>query len=431
MALLHQLHRKEGKLPWATLIQPALHRAQIGFPMSPRLHQLLSQNKSTLRHIAAVKALYFTRSGQVKPIHTRVINRAYAQTLQEIAVHPQSMYTGKIAHDLIGYLNRVAGQRIVQASDFAHYQVFESPAICHPFRQWSVCSTPFGSGGVSLLELLAIYAEQTPAFKLNSADWVYRFLEASQLTFADRNQYIADPALMSIQAQALLAKDYLQARSQLITDKALKPPVQAGKPRGSLPQQAADPHSRRHGTTSLVIVDADGNGISMTLSIEHEFGSQWFVDGFFLNNELTDFSFMPTDVNGQRITNQITPNARPRSAISPTMVFDAQQQLTVLTGSPGGAVIICYVARNLIALLDFNLSPEQSAASGNLCAMNATSLIEKNSNLTRFLPALHARGEVIQPTELVSGIVTIQRATSKPGWLGAADPRREGEAMGD
>ena len=113
------------------------------------------------------------------------------------------------------------------------------------------------------------------------------------------------------------------------------------------------------------------------------------------------------------------------------MVFDAQQQLTVLTGSPGGAVIICYVARNLIALLDFNLSPEQSAASGNLCAMNATSLIEKNSNLTRFLPALHARGEVIQPTELVSGIVTIQRATSKPGWLGAADPRREGEAMGD
>ncbi len=430
VALLHRLHVRAGKRPWASLVQPALRLANQGFPMSPRLYHLLAANQRTLQSIPAVKALYFTPNGQVKAIGTRIINRAYARTLQRIARNPREFYTGPIAKHFIQTVNDAAGKPLYQPADLSDYRVRESKALCHSFRQWFVCSTPFASGGVSTLELLALYAEQNPIPNKQSVDWVYRFLEASQLTFADRNTYLADPSQMRIQAQSLLDVDYLRSRSQLIQEHAMQTPVAAGIPRGSHFKQAADAQNRRHGTTSLVVVDTAGNGVTMTLSVEHEFGSQLFVDGFFLNNELTDFSFQPSNTAGHPVANQVKPGSRPRSAISPVMVFDRQHQLTLLTGSPGGAVIICYVAKNLIQLLDFDQDPQQSAASGNLCAMNSDPLIEQGSDLMRFIPKLTQRGQHIRTTELVSGIVTIQRAPNQPGWRGAADPRREGQAIG-
>ncbi len=430
VALLYALHLHDGKLPWSTLVQPAIQLADRGFPMSPRLHKLLDKNKQNLKQNPAVSAIYFTKSKQIKPIDSRIINHAYARTLKQVAAQPNIFYNGRIAQDIINTVNHAASRTLMLPADFKAYRVLKAAALCHPYREWSVCTTPFGSGGVSVLELLALFSHHPPITTL-SVDWVYSFLEASKLAFADRNQYIADPKLMQIKARALLDKDYLNTRRQLITDTALTTPVAAGEPLGHKARHAADSHSALHGTTSLVIVDAAGNGISMTLSIEHEFGSQLFVDGFFLNNQLTDFSFMPTDKTNTPMANRVTANRRPRSAISPVLVFDAKQELTLLTGSPGGSAIICYVAKNLIQLLDLKFTPQQSAASGNLCALNQDPILEQDSELITLIPQLTQRGEVIQTQELVSGIVTIQRALDKPGWIGAADPRREGEAIGN
>ena len=431
IALLHHLHLRQGKLPWAALVQPAIDLAKRGFPMSPRLHQLLTKNQAYLKDIPALRSIYFNKQGQLKPVNAEIVNLTYAQTLQAVAANPKNFYNGKIAQDIINAVNQAAKKPLLQLSDFRSYQILEAPALCHPFRQWTLCTTPFGSGGVSTLELLAIYAKHPPMQKNNTADWAYRFLEASKLSFADRYQYLADPSQMQIDPKALLEDRYLNQRAQLISDRALKTPVAAGRPRGSRASHAPDRRNRLHGTSSLVIVDAAGNGISMTLSIEHEFGCELFVDGFFLNNELTDFSFVAYDKSNHLIANRIIANSRPRSAISPIMAFDTTGQLTLLSDSPGGAAIICYVAKNIINLFDFKFDPQRAAASGNLCAMNNDPLLEQNSDLEDIIPTLRERGEQSHSIPLVSGLVTILKSPTQRGWIGAADPRREGEALGN
>ncbi len=429
VALLYQMHRQQGYLPWKTLLQPAINLASKGFPMSPRLNSLLTMDRDILMKDEHVKAVYFTTSGQIKPIHATIKNLAYANTLRTLAKNPSDFYTGRIARDIIEKVNKTAGFSVFSAQDFSRYTPREDHAICADYREDRLCSTPFETGGVTVIELLKLYAHRYSGKTPSDTNWMYYFLEASKLAYADRNQYIADPNFVKQPIDGLLDNDYLLNRSQLITNTPLKTPVMAGIPKGIDRKYAPDVSPKGHGTTSLAIIDKQGNAVSMTVTVEHQFGSHLFVDGFFLNNELTDFSFLAVNAEGKPIANHVEAFKRPRSAMSSMMVFNKKGELIGITGSPGGSPIICYVAKNLIYMLDFNKNPAESSAAGNLCAVNDTPIIESESDLSRYLPKINARGEQAVSAGLLSGVVNIKRAQGG-GWYGAADPRREGQAIG-
>lgn len=430
VALLYKIQRQQGRLAWSDVVKPAIELAKKGFPLSPRLHKLLQLDRSILIKDVHVKALFFMPNSQVKPIDTIIKNPAYAKSLTLIANNPNTFYKGSIAKDIIKKINRLAGFSLYTLSDMSNYAPIQETALCGDYRDNQICSIPFASGGSTVLELLAIYANNHPNLKSKPADWMYHFLEASKLAYADYDQYIADPAFVPQPLKGLLDPGYLLKRSKNVKRCALVTPVAAGVPVNTGVHYAPDRSVKAPGTTSIAIVDKDGNAISMTLTIEHQFGNHIFVDGFFLNNQLTDFSFKAHDLAGKLVANHVEPLKRPRSAIAPVMVFDKKGKLIAITGSPGGKPIICYVAKNVIQMLDFKMNPRDSAASGNLCAVNKPAVIEKNSDVLQYIPELKRRGEQITVVDLLSGVVNIKRAPDD-GWYGAADPRKEGVAIGE
>lgn len=432
VAMLYAMHQKNGKLSWSKLLSPAIERAEQGFPMSPRLFNLLIGDQEILQNNSQVRDIYFTHNGTVKPIGTTVKNPAYAKTLTLIAKSPKNFYTGKIAQDIVNTINKAADKTLYSLKDLTNYQVITYPSVCSSYRdKYIICSVPpSSSGGVAVQELMNIYAQNYNTAESQDARWVYNFLEASKLAFADRNQYLADPKFVKQPVSGLLNKKYITTRAALVNEsQALITPVAAGIPEGIDQRYAPDISPKPHGTTSISIVDKDGNAVSMTVTVEHQFGSHLFTNGFFLNNELTDFSLEPTSLNGQAIANRIEANKRPRSSIAPTMVFDKEGKLEVVTGSPGGSQIICYVAKNLVQILDLKQNALQAASSGNLCAANNIPQIEINSSMVNFLPRLKLYAESYVLSDMVSGETNIVRTND--GWSGAADPRREGIAIGN
>lgn len=431
VALFRKMHQDSGKLSWAQLVQPAIQLAEQGFPMGPRLHTQLMASVNTLGKIQSLADVYFDREGRVKPIGTLVKNLDYAKTLKVIAANPIDFYEGKLAKSIIQEINRLAQKELYKESDFSDYQVLVYQPVCVQYRGvYTICSVPPSTGGgVAVLELMQLYADDYSSSDISDPIWTFRFLQASKLAYADRNQYLADPQYVPQPVTGLLDPGYIKMRSSFIEDRALATPVKPGEPSGIKVAYAADKSFNPHGTTSLSIVDAYGNAISMTLSVEHEFGTHLFFGGFFLNNQLTDFSFAPKSVDGQLIANRVEPGKRPRSSIAPTMVFDQRGDLHAVVGSPGGGYIICYVAKNLIQMLDMKQNALQAASSPNLCAANASAAIEKGESwLSEQVPYLVSLGETVSMTEMVSGEVNILR--TQDGWQGSADPRREGMAIG-
>ncbi|AUR51260.1 gamma-glutamyltransferase [Aquella oligotrophica] len=432
VALLYKMHQDSGKLDWKKLLEPAIKLAQKGFPMSPRLYNLLVADQNVLSANPAITAVYFNSDGSVKAIGTTVKNPDYATTLQKIAKDPQEFYTGSIAKDIINIINEKAGTELYTKKDLKDYNVIVYDPVCSLYRnQYKICSVPpSSSGGATVLELMQIYANNYSGNNPQDVKWAYNFLEASKLAYADRNQYLADPDFVKQPVKGLLNTDYLASRSKLVSESALATPVSAGIPDGIDKKYAPDLSPKPHGTTSMSIVDKNGDAVTMTVTVEHQFGSHLFVDGFFLNNELTDFSFKPVSDNGKPIANRVEAGKRPRSSIAPTMVFDKKGKLYALTGSPGGSQIICYVAKNLIGMLDMGLTPLDAVSSANLCAVNTNPVIESGNDwLNQQIPQLQAMGESIVQSDLVSGETNILK--TKNGWLGAADPRREGVAIGN
>lgn len=429
VALFYKLHKDKGKLPWNTLLQPAIILATHGFPMSARLHKLLLSDRDMLAKDMNVRNVYFNGKN-IKDIGQIVKNPAYANTLSTIAKNPQDFYRGRLAENIIQDINVSAGKKLYNLNDFINYHIVVHPAVCSVYRNtYHICSVPpSASGGVTTQELLGIYANRYHTKNYHDSQWMYYFLEASKLAFADRNKYLADPAFVKQPVQGLLNKDYIKNRSLLIKDRASETPVPAGILAG-MDTHAPDNSEKIPGTTSIAIVDKYGNAISMTVTIESQFGSHIFTHGFFLNNELTDFSFAYKDDNGKLIANRIEPGKRPRSSISPTMVFNKEHQLYAITGSPGGSEIICYVAKNLILMLDMGMKPDTASSLANLCATNTNPAIETFREPIQAIPFLLSKGEMIIRRPMVSGITNILH---KPegGWYGAADPRREGVANG-
>lgn len=426
LRMLELAHRRHGRLPWARLFEPAIRLAEKGFPVSPRLHRLLERDRF-LRNDAGARALYYRADGHALAVGAKLVNRGYAATLRRIAERGAgALYSGPIAKAIVRAVRARGGD--LTLADLAHYAALERDPVCGPYRAFRVCGMgPPSSGGVTLLELLGILRRtdfhRAPPL---SVEAVHLFSEASRLAYADRARYIADPAFVRVPVRGLLDPAYLARRARLIGERSMGA-ARPGHP--ALAPLAADvPETEHHGTSHVSIVDRNGDAVAMTTTIENAFGSRIMVRGFLLNNELTDFSFQPR-ARGLPAANRVEAGKRPRSTMAPTMVFARDGRLRMLLGSPGGPAIVDFVAKTLVAALDWGYGIQAAIAAPNFGSLNGPTLLERDTPVQDLDLALAERGHVLNFARLTSGVQGIERTPG--GWRGGADPRREGVAIGD
>ncbi len=385
-----------------------------------------------MKRLPAAAAYFYQADGTPLAAGTLLRNPALAETLRLIASGgADAFYRGRITDDIVAAVTESPLQpgRITQA-DLAAYEAKVREPVCAPYREWRVCSmAPPSSGGIAVLQMLRLLERfDLKAMVPESVDAVHLIAQAGRLAFADRDRYVADPDKVAVPTAQLLGAAYLQERSQLI-----QPDRDLGKATaGTLKQQSGWavplPQFEPLSTSQISIVDGEGNAVSFTTTIEGPFGSRLFVDGFLLNNELTDFAFTP-ERDGQPVANRVEPGKRPRSSMAPAMVFDAEGRLILVLGSPGGSSIIPYVAKTLIASLDWGLDPQAAADLPNFGNRNGATELEKGTSLEALAPQLQAMGHEVKLTAMTSGVAVI--AVTPEGLLGGADSRREGVAVGD
>jgi len=429
LRMLERAHRRHGRLPWRRLFEPAIRLAESGFPMSPRLNRLL-ERESALRNDPAARRLYYGDGDHAKPVGARIVNAEYAATLRSIArFGANAFYSGAIAEDIVRAVRAHARPGDLALKDFADYRAVERAPVCGPYRTLRICGMgPPSAGGVAVLQILGIL-ERTAFGRAppNSADAVHYFSEAGRLAYADRARYIADPAFAPQPLAGLLDPAYLGERARLIGERSMGQ-AQPGTPRMARAALGEAAETEHAGTSHLSIVDRRGDAVAMTTTIEDGFGSRIMVRGFLLNNQLTDFSFAP-EANGRAIANRVEAGKRPRSSMAPTLVFDAQGNLRLIAGSPGGLAIINYVAKALVATLDWKLDAQAAASLPNFGSRNGPTEIERGTLYELLAPALRDRGHEVRALDFTSGLHLIEKV--RGGWRGGADPRREGVARGE
>ena len=449
--MLEQAHRAHGRLPWAQLIQPAIQLAEQGFQVSPRLNTMLANDKHLMKDPVAAKYFY-DAAGKPWPVGHVLKNPELAEVLRGIAARGSAaLLQGPLAQAIVDKVTRHANPGKLTLADLANYQPKRRAPLCHDLaaagKTVEVCGfPPPSSGAIAVGQILGILA-QTPAaaMKLDgaglpTADWLHDYTEAARLAFADRAQYVADPDFVQPPAgswMSLLDPAYLKSRAALIGAQSLKV-AQPGQPGALKTSFAPMPEQPEYGTSHISIVDAHGNALAMTTTIEDAFGARQMVKGFLLNNELTDFSFAPTGADGQPIANRVQPGKRPRSSMAPTLVFEknadgSRGPLLMSGGSPGGALIIHYTAKTLHGVLNWGLTPQQAINLPNFGSTNGPSLLEEKKFPPATVEALRTRGAEVREMNMTSGLQAITRANvhGKPMWLGGADPRREGVVLGD
>jgi len=432
LRMLEMVHREHGKLPWADLFQPAIRLSEKGFTISPRLAGLLAGEKF-IKDIPVSRAYFHDAAGNPKTEGTLLKNPDLAATLKAVAAGgADAFYTGTVAENIVGtVLTAEQNPSGMTMTDLAAYRAKKRPPVCIPYRVWLICGMgPPSSGGLTTLQILGILqtfdiAAEAPF----GAKAVHLIAEASRLAFADRNTYIADPDFVPVPSGGLLDPAYLQLRASEID-----PSRAGGKRFPGMPGPSAhlkfapDAQEKGLSTTHLSVIDGDGNGVSMTSSIENAFGSRLMSGGFLLNNQLTDFSFRP-EVGGAPVANRAEAGKRPRSSMSPTLVFDGSGKLVMAVGSPGGSRIIGYVAKTLIAALDWNMGMDEAIDAPNFVNRNGATDLEAGTDLEDLKPALEAMGHEVKLMSRASGLHGIR--VSNRGLEGGADKRREGVAIGD
>jgi gamma-glutamyltranspeptidase/glutathione hydrolase len=424
MAMLGLAHEAHGDLPWSALFEGVARTAEDGFAVPKRLARFAGSDFPQARG-ADARALFGTPDGGTVQAGETLRNPGYAATLRVLAAQgPRALLEPPLADRIVERTQAEPRPGSLVRADFAAYRPRTGEPLCRPYRVYVVCVPPPPSSGVSLLQMLAIL-ERTDIAARGPADaqaW-FLFAEASRLMFADRDRYVADPAFVAVPVQGLLDPGYVAARAALIGAQAGEPPV-AGEP----PHAAAfgaDATDEAVGTSHFVVVDAAGNVVSMTTTVESLFGSGRAVDGFFLNNQLTDFSFRPLD--GDRpVANAVAPGKRPRSSMAPVIVLDGEGRVVAALGSPGGSAILTYNAKTLVGLLDWNLPLQQAVELPNLIARGKDFFGEAAKFPPDVLEGLKARGVEVKPgrgeESGLHGVVL--RDPARPE--GAADPRREG-----
>lgn len=447
LRMLEQAHRAAGQLPWAQLFAPAIAQAEQGFAIGPRLHSLL-QGARSLQADAAARAFYYLPGEPLRPwpVGHVLRNPALAEVLHRVAREgADAFYRGPVAQAIARKVAQAQPRPgLLSAEDLTAYRAVQREPLCTAWRErYRVCGfPPPSSGHITLMQLLGMVpppAADAPApGTLPRIDWLYHYSEAARLAYADRALYLADPAFVAAPAgqwASLLAPDYLRQRARLIGPRSLGQ-ASAGQPGPQRSSWAPQPEQAEYGTSHLSVVDRAGRAVAMTSSIEAGFGSGLLVDGgtglaggFLLNNQLTDFSFTPTDAQGRLVANRVEPGKRPRSSMAPTLVFDAHSgQLLLNLGSPGGPAIIHFVAKSLLATLDWGWPPGAALALANFGSFNGPTWLETGQFPDNYSTALRQRGQAVITLDLPSGVQLIQRQGE--GWAAAADPRREGAVRG-
>lgn len=434
LRMLEAVHRLHGKLPWAELFAPAILAAEEGFDVSPRLAALVTLEAERLGRDPQAQA-YFLPGGTPVGAGHRLRNPALAATLRTIAeLGADALHLGPIAAEIAAAVRANANAGLLTTDDLAGYAPARREAVCGPYRGFTVCGMPPPtSGGVAVLQILGLLAHQDMAIDPRGPDAAHLLGEAGRLAFADRNRYLADADHVAVPVRGLLDPGYLLVRAQLPNlDRAIatprpgNPPWQAGAPLATQPAQP------ENGTSHVSIMDAAGNAIALTTTIEDVFGARVMVRGFLLNNQLTDFSFLP-EVDGRPVANRVGPAKRPRSSMSPTIAFGPDGLPAVVVGSAGGARIIGHVAQTLVAMLDWGMEPQAAVSLPRVGAVDDRLEVEAGTAAAALAPALRARGFPVVVQTMTSGLHAIRVLRGPDGvrLLGGADPRREGTAAGD
>ena len=436
IALIAEAHRRWGKLPWATLFQPAIRLAQ-GFEISPRMSQFIAFGRAGLSRNAAARALYLDPQGLPPQPGTFFANPALAATLATLAAQgPDAFYKGDIAQSISAAVSAAeANPAPMTMADLAAYRVTVAAPVCGQYRRYKICGMgPPSSGAVGVLQMLG----QLERFDMqalgpdNPVSW-HLIAESQRLAYADRDTWLGDPGFVQVPVQGLIDPTYIAARSALIRPDARMASAAPGLPAGAPPRRAANDNEVA-GTSHFAVAAADGSVATYTSTVERVFGSGIVAAGMVLNNELTDFNFAPEDQDGLT-ANALAPGKRPRSSMSPTLVYDDKGRLVIALGATGGSTIIAQVAKTLVAALDWGRPIDAAIATPQLVAIADRLSIEKGSVLEAMVPALEALGHKPVPGALplkanavaASGLSSVR---GRSGWTAAADPRSEGRIAG-
>src|SRR6185312_14815750 len=424
IAMLYLAHKEHGRMPWASLFGDAEKLATDGFVVSPRLDFMIHL-KAAPQPSAPDAVRYFSKPDGTELKAGDVLrNPAYAATLKLLAAEgPRAILTGKIARDIVARLHEGPLPGAMTLADLADYRPHESQALCRPYRVYLVCTSQAPSGGPALLEELGLI-EHTDVAKRGPADpqaWL-EIAEAERLMYADRDKYEGDPAFVKYPLQGLLDRTYLADRAKLIGDTA-GPAPQPGHPAGAGLAYGPDHTLEPGGTSHFVIVDAAGNVVSMTTTVESIFGDGRMVDGFFLNNQLTDFSFSPKEPDGAPVANAVAPGKRPRSSMAPNIILDRSGGFVAAVGSPGGNAIPAYVLKAIVGFIDWKLPMQQALDLPNLVARGAAFYAEAARFPPGVVQGLAARGVTLRAGGAEgSGLHGVMKV--KGGYEGGADDRR-------
>lgn len=442
LRMLDMAHKQYGKLPWAALFEPAIKLADGGFVVSPRLATLLKSERHLKKDMTAA-AYFFDGNGDPRPAGYLLKNPALASVLRDIAANgADAFYSGQIARDIEAKVtSHPTNPGSMTAADIAGYQAKVREPVCSDYKAWTVCGMPPpSSGGIAIAQMLGMLETRdigpfAPKDGVLDAEAVHLFSEVGRLVYADRDRYIADTDFVPLPGNSvkpMLDKKYLAERAALITERSMGP-APSGVPSATALARGKDNSPERPSTSHISVVDAGGNAVSMTTTIEDAFGSRQMVRGFLLNNELTDFSAASADANGP-IANRVQGGKRPRSAMSPTFVFEkGTRNLILSTGSPGGSAIINYVGKVLIGMMDWGLNVQQAINLPNFGSRNGPTELELGRISNTLAEQLKAKGHNVQVMEQTSGLQGIMRINihGEAMWFGGADPRREGTVKGD
>ena len=429
IAMFAMAHEDHGARPWAENFEESIALAETGFEVAPRLHNILTRMpRFTDMNERGLAASYlYDENGEAFPVGHVLTNAAYAESLRAIAADWRNFYTGEMAEAIVAKVNEAPFPGAMTLEDLANYQPIRREAICGPYRGYQICSAPPpSSGAVAQNAILGTLSHFDMAAAGPTADGWHLFIEASRLAYADRDRYVGDPAFSDVPTFGLIDPDYLASRAALIDPSSAMATAEAGRPPGA-PVQPEDTTVDAPGTSHFVVVDDDGDVVSITTTVESPFGSGRMVGGFFLNNQLTDFAFEPRDAAGALRPNAVAGNKRPRSSMSPTIVLNSEGEFVFATGSPGGNSIIAYVAKTLVAMIDWQMSPQEAAALPNVVARGDVVRIEAGFD-EDMQTELETRGFNIEGGRGENSGIHIVRRHADGTLEGGADPRRDGNA---
>lgn len=464
LRMLEDAHRWHGKLPWKKAFEPAIEAAELGFEVTPRLHRLLAR-APLLRAMPAARRLYYQEDGRAKPTGEVLKNPELAKVLREIAIQgADAFYQGPIAEAMVravkgarqptlttaavnkwmldfgfpfgsGWMASASAPGLLELEDLRTYEAELRKPVCIEYRAYKVCGhPPPTSGGVTTLQILGLLSHfDLSSMTPNSSEATHLLAEAGRLAFADRAAYVGDPAFVDVPVARLLAPDYLAERAKLIDPSRARPEVSAGRFANYRPPPPPDTSPSFPSTSHFNVVDAEGRVVSMTTSVEMAFGSQLVVNGFLLNNQLTDFSFVPTK-GGEPVANAVAAGKRPRSSMSPLIVFDKASGRPVLAvGSAGGSRIIGFVVQAAVGVLDWGLDPQAALNLPHVLCRGGPVELENEGwppgALPRLVADLESLGHRVRVVEMNSGLHALK--IGPEGFQGGVDPRREGVALGE